>query len=553
MLSTSAAASPAGPSSFDLIEDLQDELAVNSTILASIQDGPQTSDTPRQIAEAKRDIARIRKAISRARRRTQVPKRAYKSNSTMNTCPRPDASAGPSYHSNSGNGTPASVSTSATSSTGPIQRKRPFGPQFDDDDPFGARAKSRRTTPSPLQTAITTPSAGGDFFGDDDSVIDLTGDDADIERTLQQQKLAFAQLEHIKEDERLARSLQHNLQDDSSSNSMPASPAPTGPNAFDRILGRPSQSSQGQMFNGFSSQGQPSQSQLSQRLPSHGLPEQSFGQASGPFGCGPSLTNRYHVPGSFDYEDEDDFDDYESPSYGTTRPYGASVPGSSNTSLPMMGPPPGRSSAGNFYPMITPGAEYTPNVPAADLARQAAIARQQGYDPSGGYGPGVLPPPTYANGFASYAGDSSPMASMDGRPGMLNSGSYAPLQSWTHNVYPQSSSVPPGLSGSYMSHMINQTNQIDWDNGLDADGNPISDRLRTFAEDLYDDPRKTAEEIKDLLANIRPDEDIPEEDRVGTPEALRYPLYPHQQLALQWMMNTEEGKNKSGILADDSK
>lgn len=547
MFSTSAAASPAGPSSLDLIAELQDDLTINSTILESIQEGPQTSETAQQIADARKEIARIKKEISKARGQIQVPMRTSKPNSTMNHWSRPDSLAGPSYHSNSGNGTPASISTSVTSSTGPAQRKRPFGAQFDDEDHFGPRVKSRRTTPSPLQTAITTPSAGDDIFGDEDSIIDLTGEDADIEHTLQQQKLAFAQLDRIKEDERLARSLQQGMQDDSSSNSMPASPAPigpTGPNAFDRILGRPSQSSQSQVLQGHSSQGQPSQSQPSQaqtsrRLPSQG-PEQSYGQANSPYARGPSLPNRYPMPGSFDLEDEGDYADYES-SPLMPGPYGVSATGA----------PVDRSSAGNFLPMITSGSDYAPSMLAPE---QASVSRQQSYDPSGGFGANILPLPNSANGFASYAGDSSPMASLNGRPGMLTSGQYAPLQHWGFNPrFPQSSSAAPGHPGGYLPHIIGQTNQIDWDNGLDAEGNPISDRLRIFAEDLYDDPRKTAEEIKDLLANIRPDEDIPEEDRVGTPEALRYPLYPHQQLALQWMMNTEEGKNKSGILADDSK
>jgi hypothetical protein len=38
------------------------------------------------------------------------------------------------------------------------------------------------------------------------------------------------------------------------------------------------------------------------------------------------------------------------------------------------------------------------------------------------------------------------------------------------------------------------------------------------------DPRKTNEEIKALIENIRPDEDLPAENREGTPEGLKYPL-----------------------------
>lgn len=202
-----------------------------------------------------------------------------------------------------------------------------------------------------------------------------------------------------------------------------------------------------------------------------------------------------------------------------------------------------------------PGINYAPNISAAESARQAALSRQQGYLPSSGFettANGVgLPGFNSANGFADYVGDVFPMASLGNRPGTLNPGAYAPLQTWGSNSNPcvaASSQVPPG---GYLPNIINRTNDIDWANGLDAVGNPLSANLRSYYEDLHDDPRKTDQEIKDLLANIRPDEDIPEEDRIGTPEQLRYGLYGHQQLAVRWMMDSEEGKNQGGILADD--
>lgn len=266
------------------------------------------------------------------------------------------------------------------------------------------------------------------------------------------------------------------------------------------------------------------------------------------------------MPGSYDFDDEDDYFDppahsLPSQSFGA---YGAPSYGSLNASLPTMGPPNTGFPTMGVSPFSSPlpGINYAPNVSAAELARQAALSRQQGYLPSGGYGTtanGVgLPGFGSANGFAGYAGDVSPMASLGNRPGTLNSGNYAPLQTWGANGNPYAVAPSPQVpSGGYLPDVINLTNDIDWVNGLDALGNPLSANLRSYYEDLHDDPRKTAEEIKDLLANIRPDEDIPEEDRIGTPEQLRYALYAHQQLALQWMMDSEKGKNQGGILADD--
>jgi SNF2 family DNA or RNA helicase len=67
----------------------------------------------------------------------------------------------------------------------------------------------------------------------------------------------------------------------------------------------------------------------------------------------------------------------------------------------------------------------------------------------------------------------------------------------------------------------------------------------------HDDLQTQAQEIQGLLENIRPDVEIPKEDREGTPEGLKYALYEHQKLALTWLKSMEEGTSKGGILADD--
>ena len=70
-------------------------------------------------------------------------------------------------------------------------------------------------------------------------------------------------------------------------------------------------------------------------------------------------------------------------------------------------------------------------------------------------------------------------------------------------------------------------------------------------ESLRYDATKTAEDIKALVENIRPDEDLPPEMREGSPPALKVLLMAHQKLGLGWLKKQEEGSNRGGILADD--
>ena len=88
-------------------------------------------------------------------------------------------------------------------------------------------------------------------------------------------------------------------------------------------------------------------------------------------------------------------------------------------------------------------------------------------------------------------------------------------------------------------------------NPYDPQNKDLVNRYMERVDYLTHDPTRTTDEIKSLLENIRPDEDLPEEDREGTPEAMAYKLMPHQQLGLSWMRKMEEGSNKGGILADD--
>ncbi len=98
------------------------------------------------------------------------------------------------------------------------------------------------------------------------------------------------------------------------------------------------------------------------------------------------------------------------------------------------------------------------------------------------------------------------------------------------------------MAGSMMTDAIG--NMIDQTSG-------ISQSMRDELDVFVSDPRRTQEDLKNLLENIRPDMEIPKADRKGTPEGLKYPLYEHQKLALAWLEAMETGNNKGGILADD--
>jgi SNF2 family DNA or RNA helicase len=74
---------------------------------------------------------------------------------------------------------------------------------------------------------------------------------------------------------------------------------------------------------------------------------------------------------------------------------------------------------------------------------------------------------------------------------------------------------------------------------------------RRFDQIQDHDPAKTAEEINDLLNNIRPDEDIPDDLLVPTPEAMAVRLHKYQEMGLTWLKTAEESTNMGGILADD--
>jgi SNF2 family DNA or RNA helicase len=123
------------------------------------------------------------------------------------------------------------------------------------------------------------------------------------------------------------------------------------------------------------------------------------------------------------------------------------------------------------------------------------------------------------------------------RPGFISNGGY------------YSQPGPSVKREESLSTIIKRTGAYDFESLTDGEGNFFDPRLVSFIHDHAEDPSKA--DIKQLLSNIIDDMDIPEQERGETPEAMKYPLYAHQQLALKWMTAMEEGTNKGGILADD--
>lgn len=112
--------------------------------------------------------------------------------------------------------------------------------------------------------------------------------------------------------------------------------------------------------------------------------------------------------------------------------------------------------------------------------------------------------------------------------------------------------------GSSMSIVDSQGNIIqdlnrsrDLNGGWEVPHQSYNPEINRYINHIRADPTKSLDEIKTLMENIRPDMEIPPEDREGTPPEMTYPLMEHQKLGLAWLKSMEEGSNKGGILADD--
>lgn len=207
-------------------------------------------------------------------------------------------------------------------------------------------------------------------------------------------------------------------------------------------------------------------------------------------------------------------------------------------------PPYSRNNGNSFgvhpFGSIPPASGYATSPRA--IKREHNKIMRQGGQPSSSYGQYGTP------GYGMYDPYSQSGSLHNRFPNIpdtsLNDGRFNGL---SHNM-------PANRGALYrqdgLSTIIDRSAGIDYSKGIDMNGNPLDPRAAAIY-DYVNDPRKTEQEIKDLLENIRPDMDIPKQDREGTPDQLVCALYEHQKLALAWMKSMEEGTNKGGILADD--
>ena len=132
-------------------------------------------------------------------------------------------------------------------------------------------------------------------------------------------------------------------------------------------------------------------------------------------------------------------------------------------------------------------------------------------------------------GAGNYAyPNNSRMNEMYSMPGAYPGGTMQNLQDgrgYTINGLPNYGINQPGLAGMGDLQFLSMFNQSAAMNESPAFGsNQWNARMFDQAAHIVNDPRKTNQEIKELLENIRPDVDLPPEDREGTPDGLVYPL-----------------------------
>ncbi|RYP34279.1 hypothetical protein DL766_003054 [Monosporascus sp. MC13-8B] len=403
--------------------------------------------------------------------------------------------------------------------------------------------KIQRPTPSPTNTPFTTPGKGPRHLHNPDifspPLIDLTDDDN--RSWIKKQEAEEERFRKIKQQEREDAVYARRLLDDTGANASPFIPGPSSqPATFDRMsdigtisygyTGEPAHYKTAESSfnpNNHTNSSSTLQSGTSGFTSATGSDHPAEGpeETPGLYTMLPSF--RHRMPGSFD-DDSDDF-------------FGDSLYGDpSEESRPS-------SDTGSSYQSYGVGAGNTGPFLPGEFAGQAALLRQgqqvaaPNMIPSGS---NALPVPT--QGLLSPFTPASQIWKSQSlpRPGSLLNGSANPLNQGGHPYAPR---YGQSSSGNSLSDIINRTNTYDYENGTDGFGNPLDQRVRDFVTDAIDSPGQDGEEIKRLIANIRPDADLTDDKGEGDPKGLKFPLYKHQRLALNWMKRMELDDHKKGV------
>ncbi|KAB5515501.1 SNF2 family N-terminal domain-containing protein [Coniochaeta sp. 2T2.1] len=496
-----------------LIAELNDDLMLQRTIFNSLRDLQLDADTIEQLNEAKAEINRLQSRLSTVRKAHFHAERAAKPKSTPKPKQKPATPSSYTMQSGHGDRTQrrdfAGGSGNASSSNPPqgaigSGEQRPGTPSrkraFSNANITPARTghmKNRRSNEHGAGSSDSPSAALSSDRSDSMSVIDLTGDDDDFYAGVVQRDTTIAgqPRNHV------------DLTNTHRSSQIAA------PNPFQSYL-----PGQGGPYGG-----------TIRNIPERPSPRTAHFNHNSQDHVGQHRFDTPRMPGSFvDSDDENPGNLFGGPSFnaGAVPPSRPRQPG-----LP---------------------ARVTANA-AAEAARQRALQRAQAYNHGMSQQP---PPPGYLPSQAptwqtQLENDGFAIQGASQRPGYLNAGNPPLLQS---NRFASGRNAYEGQASSSrdsLGNLIHRTNGYDFDKMVDELGNPLDSRVANYIHDVLEDPRKNAEEIQNLLSNIRPDMDIPEEERGETPPALKYPLYHHQQLALRWMTSMEEGTNKGGILADD--
>ncbi|KAL8867186.1 MAG: hypothetical protein Q9174_005822, partial [Haloplaca sp. 1 TL-2023] len=433
-------------------------------------------------------------------------------------------------------------------------------------------AKSRRTTPSPAVTGNTTPASFDSFdLMQDQHILELLGGNPkeDMANVIAEQEAHERELEARKEQERKDAEFAQQLMD-SWNQEQPNRPMEPYRNASQSFLG-----SQGQIVrpSPITTPAPPS------RLQTPARPQKSMTLSSSPYQTSSqtvSLPNRgkarplppsprpnpdnFIVLGSSD-EDGGPGSDYGSSiTEGDLNPnYNHNVDHNVGAAGPTFAPTvPQHEVPNTNFSRHVPG-NFTGNGPNTSLG-----SYYPGSVGSGGSNVYNAPPSHYRNfqGWGNVMGEygqsfaNAANGAWSSAQNLFSQG-MAGYPSASYNTYGQPdsrASTTPAVIDLDSYHPAQPAAYGDYYRTQAMQSMPEDDERRhrylERIDYLTNDPTRTTAEIKELLENIRPDEELPPENREGTPNAMVYPLMEHQKLGLAWMKGMEEGTNKGGILAD---